>query len=687
MKLPSLKTHQEKTAKWIRRRLSDRCFFHNGDQSGILLADAVGMGKTWEALAGTELILNKMGRIKAKGNVLIMCPPNLITKWEDELSTGSPFRKYLDQWIRNRGTQTAQMIGKTLACVVPVRRSRHVQTRKKYGKFHPESGTYIVSHNLLCRKNKKSKGLGFLRKHKWDVIIVDEAHHVSARNALSMIERDCEYKLLLTATPFQLEPKEWNHLTRQLVKIKGTSILGCTAVKTYLEKVAAHFEDCSTREPTSTEIVAAEQVLSKVAARTTPKRSSRIYSVILPNGKHKDICGRLDELDDEAVKIMLIDLENEFQFYVNINNFESAYLQNRYFVATCDKPTFVATKLRRFLAKGSSEVISPRLVALQDWAGRIWVEDIESALKDGLPRKTIVFTSWKGNIKDGEAAELKKRLNSAFLDSLKIVKSRHMKDWGEWHTAGVDKIRNLAKKLRVPQEIHYYRWERLSLQLNDIFERLAGDELCAVLAGSSKSYLGNLKKQIQKQLEAIQKTWEEYSVKDKSTFEGRGAKRRLNDKIGGLQRWSDLHGLENVERYTGDENRSTRDSVAAGFCNIARPWVIVASNVGAEGIDLHTYTRRIVHYDLEWNPARMEQREGRGDRVGRIIKEPLDIVYCIVPRTYDERMFHQLVARDRWHGVLLGKAAAKLAKDDGAEQVRIKSAKFIRKVRLDLSPK
>jgi hypothetical protein len=94
-----------------------------------------------------------------------------------------------------------------------------------------------------------------------------------------------------------------------------------------------------------------------------------------------------------------------------------------------------------------------------------------------------------------------------------------------------------------------------------------------------------------------------------------------------------------------------------------------------------------VHYDLEWNPTRMEQREGRGDRVGRLLRDPLSIVYCRVPRTYDERMFHQLVARDRWHGVLLGKAAAGMAKDKGAQQVRLESAQFIKKVRLNLAPR
>ena len=207
MKLPSFNTgkiYQEKTAKWISGKLSDRFFVHDNDQSGVLLADAVGMGKTWEALAGAVLILNRIGHIKTKGDVLIICPPNLITKWEDELAKGSPFHERLEQWMKEYDAPAVKRVGETLASVVPVRRSVHVKTRKKYGKFHPESGTYIVSHSLLCRSGR---GLSFLRNHNWDIIIVDEAHHISARKALSMIKSDCEYKILLTATPFQLEPR------------------------------------------------------------------------------------------------------------------------------------------------------------------------------------------------------------------------------------------------------------------------------------------------------------------------------------------------------------------------------------------------------------------------------------------------------------------------------------------------
>ncbi|MGI6416862.1 MAG: helicase-related protein [Thermoguttaceae bacterium] len=34
------------------------------------------------------------------------------------------------------------------------------------------------------------------------------------------------------------------------------------------------------------------------------------------------------------------------------------------------------------------------------------------------------------------------------------------------------------------------------------------------------------------------------------------------------------------------------------------------------GIDLHRHCRHVVHFDLAWNPAVLEQRTGRADRIG-----------------------------------------------------------------------
>jgi superfamily II DNA/RNA helicase len=46
------------------------------------------------------------------------------------------------------------------------------------------------------------------------------------------------------------------------------------------------------------------------------------------------------------------------------------------------------------------------------------------------------------------------------------------------------------------------------------------------------------------------------------------------------------------------------------------PEVLICTSVGQEGIDLHRHCRHVVHFDLARNPAVLEQRIGRADRIG-----------------------------------------------------------------------
>jgi superfamily II DNA or RNA helicase len=45
--------------------------------------------------------------------------------------------------------------------------------------------------------------------------------------------------------------------------------------------------------------------------------------------------------------------------------------------------------------------------------------------------------------------------------------------------------------------------------------------------------------------------------------------------------------------------------------------VLLATDAAAEGLNLHERCRLIVHYELPWTPARLEQRAGRVDRIGQ----------------------------------------------------------------------
>jgi len=45
--------------------------------------------------------------------------------------------------------------------------------------------------------------------------------------------------------------------------------------------------------------------------------------------------------------------------------------------------------------------------------------------------------------------------------------------------------------------------------------------------------------------------------------------------------------------------------------------VLVATDCLSEGVNLQTHFSAVIHYDLPWNPNRLEQREGRIDRYGQ----------------------------------------------------------------------
>jgi Helicase conserved C-terminal domain len=63
--------------------------------------------------------------------------------------------------------------------------------------------------------------------------------------------------------------------------------------------------------------------------------------------------------------------------------------------------------------------------------------------------------------------------------------------------------------------------------------------------------------------------------------------------------------LEIVGRYDGDTVRD-REAHRRNFNQMFNPFVLLVSRLGEEGIDLQHQCRYIVHYDLEWNPAKME---------------------------------------------------------------------------------
>jgi superfamily II DNA or RNA helicase len=75
----------------------------------------------------------------------------------------------------------------------------------------------------------------------------------------------------------------------------------------------------------------------------------------------------------------------------------------------------------------------------------------------------------------------------------------------------------------------------------------------------------------------------------------------------------DIHTLSVTGETGNDEEREAR---VAELAESPRR-VLVATDCLSEGIDLQDSFNAVVHYDLPWNPNRLEQREGRVDRFGQ----------------------------------------------------------------------
>lgn len=62
--------------------------------------------------------------------------------------------------------------------------------------------------------------------------------------------------------------------------------------------------------------------------------------------------------------------------------------------------------------------------------------------------------------------------------------------------------------------------------------------------------------------------------------------------------------------------------------------ILLATDAASQGIDLQRYCHRLVHYEIPWNPNRLEQRNGRIDRHGQPAKEVL--IYHPVGAGFEE---------------------------------------------------
>ncbi len=170
--------------------------FIRSDRPRLLIADGVGVGKTIEA----GLILRELQARREIRSVLIVCPRPLVTekKWQNEM------KRFEERFTHLDGPTLRYCINEMdLEGVWP---DQHQKIIVPYSLFDE---TLLNGSNHDDRRKRKKGLLDLDPPPHFDLVIVDEAHHIRNQDTFShkAVKFFCDHAeavVFLTATPIQL---------------------------------------------------------------------------------------------------------------------------------------------------------------------------------------------------------------------------------------------------------------------------------------------------------------------------------------------------------------------------------------------------------------------------------------------------------------------------------------------------
>jgi superfamily II DNA or RNA helicase len=100
---------------------------------------------------------------------------------------------------------------------------------------------------------------------------------------------------------------------------------------------------------------------------------------------------------------------------------------------------------------------------------------------------------------------------------------------------------------------------------------------------------------------------------------------------------------EAVITIRGGMHRNERKNAENAFNQDAKVEILIATDAACEGVNLHHNCHLMINYDLPWNPNRMEQRFGRVHRIGQ--KEECHLWNLVARETREGNVFDTLFTK------------------------------------------
>ncbi len=432
----------------------------------FVLADEVGLGKTIEAgMIFSALRLSGLAR-----RVLVVAPSHLTVQWLVEL-----FHKF-NQLFTLMDTERYEKSLEEMPGVSPWTRFDH-----------------IVTSLEMLQRNEQYRVEASDPNAFWDLVIIDEAHHLKGEKAYAAAEglaKNAWGLLLLTATPMQLDPAEYQALLKLVDPQTAPTVKG-------FEERLARQEELSTTVRALIEGKGEKAAVKKLAEKFPGDDELRLG-------------------DDPAVLL---------------NHLAETYsLSDR------------LIRNRRAVVGGFNKRVLHR-------------HEVKLPKDEEKLRSSVLEALSKSALKGAPLAGLLRRFESSPAALAAAVKN----------TQALEKV-----------------------------------ELPALPDRDSK-------------LSAFSKVLEGIWAKEKSAkvlvfTESRDTLEWLQSKL----RVNSIEALA----YHGDLPLVERDRQVARFRDPDGPKVLICTEVGGEGRNFQ-FAHHLVHYDLPWSPAVVEQRIGRLDRIGQ----------------------------------------------------------------------